>query len=52
MDYLNFKLWIVCGHTASFKIEVLNVQDFWIFELSPIYSMLGHQQPASETSFK
>ena len=38
IDYLNLSLWIVCGHTASFKIGVLKVQDFGIFELSHMYS--------------
>ena len=31
------KVKVVCGHTACFKIGVLKVQDFEIFELSPIH---------------
>ena len=28
IDHLSFKSWIFSGHTASFKIRVLKVQDF------------------------
>ena len=35
-DYLNLKLWIFSMYTASFKIEILKVQDFGNFELSPM----------------
>ena len=35
-DHLNMKLLIFSGHTASFKIEVSEVQDFGNFELSPM----------------
>ena len=27
IDHLNLKLWIFSGHIASFKIEILKVQD-------------------------
>ena len=37
IDHLNFKLWIFSGHTASFKIGILKVQDFGNFELSPMH---------------
>ena len=36
MDHLNLKLWIVSGYTSSFKLEILKVQDFPTFELSPM----------------
>ena len=36
IDHLSLKLRIVCGYTASFKIGVIKVQDFGIFELSPL----------------
>ena len=36
IHHLILKLWIFSGHTASFKIEILKVQDFGNFELSPM----------------
>ena len=36
IDHLILKLWIFSGHTASLKIEILKVQDFGNFELSPM----------------
>ena len=36
IDHLILKLWIFSGHTASFRIEILKVQDFGNFELSPM----------------
>ena len=37
IDHLILKLWVFSGHTASFKIEILKVQDFGDFELSPMH---------------
>ena len=37
IDHLNLKLCVVGGHTSTFQIEILKVQDFGIFELSPMY---------------
>ena len=41
IDHLSFKLSIISGHTASFKIGVLKVQDFVNVELSP-FEMYAH----------
>ena len=37
IDHFSFKFGIFSEHNASFKIEVLKVQDFGNFELSPIW---------------
>ena len=36
MDHLILKLWILNGHNASFKIEILKIQDFGNLELLPM----------------
>ena len=36
IDHLNLKLLIFWRHTASFKIWISKVLDFWNFELSPM----------------
>ena len=45
IDYLNLKLLIFSGHTASFKTGVSKVQDFENFELSPMYEPLYTRNP-------
>ena len=41
IDHLILKLWIFSGHTASFKIEIMKVQEFENFELSSMYMYLA-----------
>ena len=36
IGHLNLKMWIFCGHAASFTICFSKGQDFWNFELSPM----------------